>query len=81
MNKKEAVKEILGILVDLQMKDEGQLIGGCAPIEVQIGTVINNTVHDGYVIIKNAPACVVDKLNELGYSMSIGNDGVSVYKL
>ena len=78
MNSKEKIKQILGILVDLQVSD-GKPLSGCAPIEVSIGTVIDGIVRNGYVIIKDAPPCVAESLTNEGFHLSIGRDGVSVY--
>ena len=60
--------KVLGILCELQKE--------CAPIEISIGTITNsNMVDHDAIVIKEAPACVTERLIKEGYSLSIRSFG------
>lgn len=73
----ERTQELLGILVECQIKDDKHF--GCAPISLKIGGVdSNNIVEHGVVYITECPKCVMDTLTALNYHMSITQQGLRI---
>ena len=66
-------KEILDIIYETSKNT--------APVVLQLGSVVNNTVNHDIILIKEAPSAVISKLIREGCSISIYEDGAHVYSL
>lgn len=78
-NKRGIPMKYASLMNALDLIVDYQTIRGCAPVEISIGsTTESGIVQQGTLVIKDAPACIINTLIENGYSISVGKNGVIV---